>query len=128
MGGKKPLQNSFSLPDNGYNWFIKNEEVDNLTIQQVVESYGTFAHGGFVNETVREWTEAGFTAEQVAEWLESRCFSPVSAKKLADAGLTPEQAATTTTGGLGGYADTMGYKVSNGDLNVADAVRETVNE
>lgn len=61
------------------------------------------------------WTDAGFDDELTDRWLAARCFDAEAARALADAGITPEQAARRTRDG-GDYVDTIAYKVANGDL------------
>ncbi|WP_206922984.1 Arc family DNA-binding protein [Alicyclobacillus acidoterrestris] len=101
---------------------FKNEGVSVMTItmQDVVEKHGDFAHGGDVEYGVKSWERAGFTPEEADAWLEARCFEAVDARRLADAGITPEQAAQSDEE-IGGYVDTIGYKVANGDLSVERA-------
>ena len=76
----------------------------------------------------REWAAAGFDgAEDVEDWLRARCFKASGAKALDDAGLTPEQAAIRTREGAADYEDTIGFKVSNGDLSTDAARRIATN-
>ena len=71
---------------------------------------------------------AGFdSAEDVEDWLRARCFKAAGAKALDDAGLTPEQAAIRTREGASDYEDTIGFKVSNGDLSTDAARRLATN-
>lgn len=86
----------------------------------VVNAFGEWAHGGDPEGTTREWELAGFDPEQAREWLEAGCFDAWAARKLADAGFTPELAATRTDAGIGNE-ETIAYKVSNGDLTVYEA-------
>lgn len=67
----------------------------------------------------QQWAEHGFDAADVRAWLDARCFCPDAAAELRDAGITPEQASTRTD------TDTIGYRVSNGDLGLAE-VREAL--
>lgn len=96
--------------------------VDTLT------RHGEVAHGGDAEGAAIEWEQAGMTPEQADAWLDARCFDADAAARLAAAGITAEQAAERTDAGLGGYADTIGYKVANTDLDVADAVELTRGE
>lgn len=76
----------------------------------------------------REWAAAGFdSAEDVEDWLGARCFTAAGAKALDDAGLTPEQAAIRTREGASDYEDTVGFKVSSGDLSTDAARRIATN-
>jgi hypothetical protein len=92
-----------------------------MTIRDVVEAHGYFAHGGNPDDTAETWAESGFEADEVEEWLRSRCFDPNAARDLADAGVTPEMARMKTSVGAGDYVDTVGFKVSDGDLEVEEA-------
>ena len=92
-----------------------------MTIHDVVEHHGHFAHLGNPDDASDTWAGNGFGAAEVDEWLLAGCFSPDSARDLADAGVTPLRAATRTAAGAGDYVDTVGFKVSNGDLGVDEA-------
>lgn len=96
-----------------------------MTIRDVIEEHGHFAHGGVVDEAVEAWSEGGFEAHEVAEWLAARCFSPEAAREMADAGITPQMAAMRTGAGANSFVDTVGFKVADGDLEV-DEARELV--
>lgn len=58
------------------------------------------------------------------EWENAGCFDEDAALQLSNAGVTPDEASTMTGEdvGVGSYRDTIGYKVSNGDLSVAKAL------
>lgn len=92
-----------------------------MTIRDMIEAHGHFAHGGNPDDAAETWAEADFTAAEVDEWLKARCFHPSSARDLADAGVTPEMAAIQTEAGAGDYVDTVGFKVADGDLEVEEA-------
>jgi hypothetical protein len=77
-----------------------------MTIRDVIERHGHFAHGG---------------NPDVDEWLLARCYDPSAARDLADAGVTPEMARMKTEAGAGDFVDTVGFKVSDGDLEVEEA-------
>jgi hypothetical protein len=96
-----------------------------VTIRDVIERHGHFAHGGNPDDAAETWAESGFEAHEVDEWLRARCYDPSSARDLADAGLTAEQAQMKTSAGAGDYTDTVGFKVSAGDIEVEEA-RELV--
>ena len=96
-----------------------------MTIRDVIESHGNFAHGGNPDDAAETWLEVGFDAHEVEEWLRARCFDPNTARDLADAGVTPEMASIKTEAGRGDYVDTVGFKVSDNDLEV-DEARELV--
>jgi hypothetical protein len=51
----------------------------------------------------------------------ARCFDPSAARDLADAGVTTEMARMKTSAGAGDYVDTVGFKVSAGDIEVDEA-------
>jgi hypothetical protein len=92
-----------------------------MTIRDVIERHGHFAHGGNPDDTSETWAESGFEAPEVDEWLNARCFDPSAARDLADAGVEPEMARMRTSAGAGDYVDTVGFKVSAGDLEVDEA-------
>jgi hypothetical protein len=84
---------------------------------ETIKRYGHLADRGGVAEVVAQaWTDAGFEDEMTARWLDARCFDPRAARALTELGVTPEQAAARTRDGGGGYIDTIGCKVANGDL------------
>ncbi len=92
-----------------------------MTIRDVVDAHGRFAHGGNPDAAAENWAESGFEAPEVEEWLRARCFDPAAARDLADAGVTPDLAATKTEAGRGDYTDTVAFKVSDGDFEVEEA-------
>lgn len=92
-----------------------------MTIRDVIEKHGHFAHAGNPDDTAEAWAEAGFETDEVDEWLLARCFDPSAARDLADAGVTPEMARMKTNAGRGDYTDTVGFKASAGDLEAAEA-------
>lgn len=92
-----------------------------MTVRDVIEMHGHFAHGGDPYDTAEAWLEAGFEAHEVDEWLNARCFDPSSARDLADAGVSPAEARMKTEAGRGDYTDMVGFKVSAGDLEVEEA-------
>jgi hypothetical protein len=92
-----------------------------MTIRDVIERHGHFAHGGNPDDAAETWAESGFEADEVEEWLRARCFHPSAARDLADAGVTADIAATKTETGRGDYVDTVGFKVANGELEVEEA-------
>lgn len=92
-----------------------------MTIRDVIENHGYFAHGGNPDDTAETWAASGFEAAEVEEWLRARCFNPSAARDLADAGVTPELATMKTEMGRGDYTDTVAFKVSDGDLEVEEA-------
>lgn len=76
-----------------------------------------------------EWMDAGFEdAEEVEAWIKARCFDAAAAWRLEGAGITPEQAGIHTTAGAGGYADTLGFKLTRGDLSFDEARRIITSE
>ncbi len=93
-----------------------------MSIRDVIEERGYFATGGGDSYlTAETWAEAGFDWAEVEEWLKARCFDPGAARDLSDAGVTPEMASIRTDAGRGDYVDTVGFKVSDGDLEVEEA-------
>ena len=80
-------------------------------------------------EVAREWLEEGFDdAEEVADWLRARCFDAAGARRLEDAGITPEQAAMRTDAGAGDAEDTLGAKLVRGELSFEEARRIITSE
>ena len=67
-----------------------------------------------------EWVEHGFTSKTVGAWWLARCFEPVQAAELRDAGIEPEDVCRACAVG-----DTVGYHHSNFDLGLDD-VRELI--
>jgi len=96
-----------------------------MTVREVIEKHGHFAQGGNPDDAAETWVESGFEADEVEEWLSARCFNPSAARDLADSGVTAEMARMKTSAGSGDYVDTVGFKVSDGDLEVEEA-RELV--
>jgi hypothetical protein len=92
-----------------------------MTIREVVERHGHFAHAGNPDDTTATWAESGFEAEEVDEWLGARCFDPGAARDLADAGVDSVDARMKTEAGAGNYMDTVGFKVCVGDLEAEEA-------
>jgi hypothetical protein len=103
------------------NWTPEPGELAPMTIRDVIERHGHFAHGGNPDDTAETWAESGFEAPEVDEWLLARCFDPSAARDLADAGVTPEMARMKTSAGAGDYTDTVGFKVADSDLEVEEA-------
>ena len=94
-------------------------------IAEVLVRHGeTALRGGAAEVVAREWVEAGFDdPEEVCDWLRARCFSASGAETLEMAGFTPEQAAIRTRAGASGDEDTIGYKLTHGDLSFDEARR-----
>jgi hypothetical protein len=85
---------------------------------------GAATRGRTAEQAAREWVEAGFEdAEEVGDWLRARCFDAAGARRVEDAGITPEQAAMRTTAGASGEEDTIGFKLTGGDLSLEEARR-----
>jgi hypothetical protein len=89
----------------------------------VLKSSGTLTSDAG-NALAVEWIDAGFDdPDEVQEWLSAGCFAPEHTRRLDDAGITPEQAALVTTAGLSSRADTVGHKVSTGEMSLEEARR-----
>ncbi len=99
----------------------KRRRIALMTIRAVIEKHGHFAHGGNPDDAAETWAESGFEGPEVEEWLLARCYDPSAARDLADAGVTPEMARMKTSAGAGDYVDTVGFKVSDGDIEVEEA-------
>lgn len=92
-----------------------------MTVREVIDRHGHFAHGGNPDDTTETWAESAFEGHEVDEWLNARCFDPSAARDLADAGVTAVDARMKTDAGRGDYTDTLGFKVSAGDLEAEEA-------
>jgi hypothetical protein len=92
-----------------------------VTIRDVIERHGYFAHRGDPAWACEVWEETGFEAGEVDEWLNARCFDPDAAEDMDDVGINPEMASMQTEAGNGDYVDTVGYKVAAGDLGLEEA-------
>lgn len=85
--------------------------------------------GAPVESVAYDWLAAGFDdEEEVVAWLDARCFRARDARRLDEAGITPEQAARRTTAGRGDYEETIAYKLAQGDLTIEEARRIITNE
>jgi hypothetical protein len=83
-----------------------------------IAEYGDLAdRGDDPAVAAKAWTSAGFDDEETAKWLRARCFDPQAARNLAALAVTPDQAAKRTRDGRRDYLDTIGFKVSSGDLS-----------
>ena len=92
---------------------------------QIIKRHGGFAYGNSTPEDMAiEWDDWDISPEQVDAWLSSRCFDPIAAHQLEDYNITPSQAGKITKRGTGNYIDTIGYKVSNNDLTIDEAIEE----
>lgn len=94
---------------------------------ETIRQYGKLAdRDGSAEIAAQQWTEAGFDDSMTASWLQARCFDPQAARRLSELDVTPEQCAVRTRDGGGGYIDTIGYKVANGDLTVRQGAARTL--
>ena len=76
----------------------------------------------------QSWLDADFIdAEEVAGWLAAGCLTAQAAQDLEDAGFTPAQASLMTLEGNNPAADTIGAKVTRGELTHATARRIVTN-
>ncbi len=89
------------------------------TSVETIRRYGEFAdRDDDAAAAASAWTDAQFDDEMTTRWLDARCFDPVSARELADLGVTPEQASKRTRDGAGeSTIDTIAYKVSMKQLS-----------
>ncbi len=44
-----------------------------MTVREVIDKPGHFAHGGNPDDAAETWAESGFEAGEVEEWLLARC-------------------------------------------------------
>lgn len=74
-------------------------------------------------DVAQSWLDAGFTIEDVSDWWDAGCWDADRTALLRDAGLTPEQVATTAPASvLEGRS--WGYAHSNGDVSTEAVVAE----
>lgn len=94
-----------------------------MDFEQVLRQQGAWAHGDDIPGTIAGWQSAGFDPEGCQAWLDAGTFDADTARVLADDGITPDQAGQEVGPdvGVGRYAHTIGYKVSNGDLTLTQA-------
>lgn len=94
-------------------------------VARVLARCGPTATGGREPDAAaREWVEHGFDdGEEVEAWLGALCFDAAGARRLDDAGITPEQAALRTRAGTRGEEDTLGRKLGRGELSLEEARR-----
>ncbi len=91
------------------------------TMQEVIESYGDWAHGGDVVGIAKEWETCGFSPDGAAEWLAAGAFDAHGARVLQN-NMTPAQAAKRID--VAGTQMTIGYAYCNGDIDMARAKEE----
>ena len=99
-------------------------------VSRVLEHHGEAALGDApAIDVAQSWIDAGFDdPEEVDDWLRARCFRADGAHALEMAGITPEQAASRTQAGTADYEDTIGYKLTHGDLSFDEARRIITSE
>lgn len=104
----------------------RDDQQENVrAVAGVLARRGVPAAGGRdADEAAREWVENGFDdAEEVEAWLRALCFDAADARRLDEAGITPEQAALRTSAGASAEEDTLGRKLSRGELSLEEARR-----
>jgi hypothetical protein len=105
--------------------YIHAQDERHDQIERVLWQHRDFACGLSHPSSVADaWTSLGFTAAEVDAWLNARCFDADAANALRRGGYTPKLAAERTDRGLGAYEDTIGFKVSNGDLDPEPRVED----
>ncbi|GAC1446369.1 MAG: hypothetical protein NVSMB56_04400 [Pyrinomonadaceae bacterium] len=99
-------------------------------ITRMLETFDAEILGGkTLHDVAREWLDADFDdEEEIADWLRARCFTADDARRLEDAGFTPDQSAFITSAGSRDYADTIAYKLTHGDLSFDEARRIITDE
>jgi hypothetical protein len=101
----------------------RSEEDENVReVARVLEGRGPAALGGMTPErAARLWVEQEFDdPEEVAAWLDARCFDAAAARRLEEAGITPEQAALRV--GTDGE-ETLGSQLARGAVSFEEARR-----
>ena len=105
---------------------MKVYEPEAKTSVETIKQCGELADQvGDADAAAKAWTKAGFDDAMTTRWLKARCFDAEAARALADMSVTPEQASKRTRDG-GGYVDTIGYKVANGDLTARQGAARTL--
>ena len=92
------------------------------TMEEVIEHYGTWAHGGEPAKVIHEWEVARFAPDEADEWLAAGVFTAQAARTLADANVTPDAVRPLGSWEWGGYTGTIGYKFANGDASLAQVL------
>jgi hypothetical protein len=130
IGFSLPILTSNSRYINRVNSMESNEGAAVQTISELLERYGQHASNDTsIAEQAKTWIDLGYDdVDEVESWLKARCFNAEGANMLDNAGITPEQAAITTTEGMSQTPDTIGFKVVNGDLTVDEARRIVTRE
>jgi hypothetical protein len=106
------------------------DELRNMVAMvEVIKRHGDFAYGNNSPEAVAiDWDDWNISTDEADAWLSARCFDPKAAHQLDDHDITPEQAGKITKRGTGNYRDTIGYKISNYDLTIEEAIEILDNE
>ena len=95
-------------------------------ISAVLRRHGDAAMRGDepLEAVARTWIDAGFDdAEEDEAWLLARCFTADGALMLERAGITAEQASILTNAGTTNDEDTIGHKLTHGNLSPDEAGR-----
>lgn len=92
------------------------------TIHDAIGRHGYFPNAEDPDQAAETWAALGFDAAEVDEWLSARCFDPHAARDLSDAGVSPRLAAVKTSAGTPHFVDTIGYKLSDHQLELAEAL------
>jgi hypothetical protein len=101
-----------------------DDQQENVRAVAEVLSRRGAAEAGGTEAAARAWVENGFgDAEEVEAWLDAGCFDAAAARRLDEAGVTPEQAAIRTTAGASAEEDTLGRKLSRGEISLEEARR-----
>ena len=94
-------------------------------VAEIIKRHGEAGRGNAsMEEAARRWIDAGFEeVDEIDEWLAARCYSAEGAQILDRAGITPAQAGMRTRAGTADYEETIGYKITEGDLTIDEARR-----
>lgn len=88
------------------------------------EAAAAGARLGTLEEQARAWDALGYRADDVEFWMARRCASPRASAALGSAAIDGVAAAATTEFGEG-PPDTIAFKLSAGQITLADALALT---
>lgn len=87
---------------------------------QVLRNHGVFACGQDIESIADDWEDYDFSPEQADAWISAGCFVAYAARRMTDAGISPEDASQNCDQDR--YPGiSIGYAVANADLSVEEA-------